>query len=224
MIDTQSITSQTGTKSIAFTTSDTDGVYYTALIRTTLGSGSDVWLAYDTCELVGYIVMRGTVYDAETASPIAVSNVSIVQGSLADNSITIDGNYTTTKHFLTGSLIAINVTATGYKQYTQTFTPLYARTIDLNFTLIPTSPTVAGIGINGIDRDSTYYRPISSATVTISNATYGESWTALTNSVGYYLLDESDGAMLTNGRWYSVQASKTGFSNSAAYLVQAVGT
>jgi hypothetical protein len=218
VVDTRSVTSQTGAKNVAFATSDPLGVYYTVLIATPIAGGSDIWMNYDYAELTGYLVFTGNVYDAETEAVIPVANVSIVQGTTAYNKVTsADGNYTTNAAFYSGSSTSINVTASGYRQYTNSFTPLDAKTIGLNFTLLALTPTHTGIALGGIARDTVYGRPIALPSVIAANATHAESYSTTGNSVGYYLIDEADAVFFTADRCYTVTGSKTGYG-SASYL------
>jgi hypothetical protein len=90
--------------------------------------------------------------------------------------------------------------------------------------LISSTPATTGLSIGGIATDTTYGRPIPNAAVTVSNATYGESYSTTANSVGYYKIDESTGAFLTNLRLYSVVASKLGYANSTTYQKQVVNS
>jgi hypothetical protein len=218
VVDTQTVTAQAGSKNVAFTTSDSLGVYYAVLIATPISGGDDIWMNFDTCELTGYLVFTGNVYDAETAAVIPIANVSIVQGTTIYNKVTsADGNYTTDAAFYSGTITLINVTAAGYQQYTDSFTPLDAKTIGLNFTLLSLTPTHTGLAIGGISRDTVYGRPIPLVSVTAANATHAESYSVTGNSVGYYEIDESDGVFFTDDRCYTVTGSKTGYG-SASYL------
>lgn len=224
VVDTQTVTTRTGSKSVTFTSSDTLGVYYAVLIAKPTG-GNDIWLNLDTAELTGYLVLTGNVYNAETAAYIPVANVSITQGSTVYNKVTaVDGNYTTDAAFVSGATISVNVTSSGYLQYTDTFTPLEGKTIGLNFTLIPNPATVSGVALGGVVRDNVYGRPIPNVdSVTAANSTYSQSYTVSGNSVGYYLIDDSVGAHLVNGRCYTVTATKVGYTSVSSYFKCVVG-
>lgn len=224
-VGTQSVTTQVGSKSFQFTESDPLGVYLAVLIAEPIAGGGDIWMNFDTTDLTGYLVLEGYPNDAQTGLPIPVANISINQGSVAYNKVTsVNGNYTTNAAFYSGAVTQVNVTSPGYRQYTNAFTPLEGKTIHLNFTLVPDSPTVSGIGIGGVMRDSTYGRPIPSKNVTILNSTFSESYPVTGNSVGYYLADETDGIHFANGRCYTVIGSGAGYTNSPAYFVCVVGT
>jgi hypothetical protein len=220
--DTTPVVSKTGTGAYDFKSTDYEGVYYVFLEMTSpAGSVSDV--AYDYSVLTGYVRINGVVYDGYTGLAINVSNVSIVQGATVSNSVTSYGNYTTgSTSFAVGSTMLINATATGYRQYLHSFTPPTARTLTIDIILEPLFIPSSGYSIAGVNRDNPYGRPIPYDIVTISNATYGESYNVTGNLRAFYQLDQADGAYLTYGRWYSVVAHTSGYSNSPAYLVQVV--
>jgi len=211
VVDTQTVSTQSGTANVAFTPSDPLGVYYAVLIATPIAGGSDIWMNFDSAELTGYLVLTGNVYDAESGLFIPVANISISQGSTIYNKDTaVDGNYTTNVAFMSGAAISINVTAAGYQQYLYNFTPLEAKTISLDFTLVSLTPTTVGVSIGGVSRDSVYGRPIPSAQIVVANSTYSESHLTTTNAVGWYLIGN-----LANGRCYTVTATKTGYSTKS---------
>jgi hypothetical protein len=64
-----------------------------------------------------------------------------------------------------------------------------------------------------------YGQPIPGATMLAENLTYGEHYSTTCNSVGGYLFDETNGAVLTHNRVYEVWGSKVGYSNSSVYVV-----
>ena len=224
IIDTQAVTTQTGTKNMAFASTDAIGVYYTVLIADPIASGSDVWMAYDYAELNAYVTFTGYVNDAETEAPMA-AHINISQGSVAyDNTTSTPFDYTTNKSFYAGAVTDVNITASGYRQYTYSFTPLEAKTVALNFTLVPLSPTYdIGLAIGGVARETTYGRPIPTARVDLTNVTHSEACDTTTNSVGYYLADYGLPCPLTVNRNYQVWGSKTNYANSTIYNVTAEG-
>ena len=228
VISTSPVTAQSGTKTYTFKTTDNVGVYYAALIASPLSdSSTDYWFGYDVCELVGYIKYVGGIYDAESEAQIT-SNVTVTinQGSITDTIYTETGVYNSTDGlaFGTGSLTTFTVSAAGYQTSNTSFTPMIAKTITKNITLIRSSPTCpVGICLGGLANETIYSRPVPAVTIAVTNATYGESYTTSTNSVGWYNLGESDGVFFTNGRCYSVTASKTGYTGNT-YLKCVVGT
>jgi len=220
VMDTWSVTSSTGSETYLWSDSDELGVYYATLWRINKATSAEEMMNGDTAELTGYVRFTGYTHDAETASALSGVNISIVQGSTVDNILSgFDGNYTSSADtpFGTGAAVYINVTKSGYEQYVTSFTPIAAKTIHLNFTLLSSTPTYTGVGLGGVVRDTVYGRPIPSPTVAIANATHAESYSVTGNSVGYYVADEDDGIFFTVSRCYSVTGSKTGYG-SATYL------
>lgn len=218
VVSTHPITTQNGFISTSFAETDSLGPYYAVLIATPLAGGSDAWLGVGSTELTGYLVFTGYVNNATSSGPIAVANVSISQGAVQYYKTTsVDGNYTTNVAFYSGSPTFFNITATGYKQYNRSFTPIEAKTIPLNFTLEPLTQSFTGTGLRGIVRDSTYGRPIPSVAVSITNATYGESYSSTTNNAGGYFADLSTGAAFVSGRLYNIQGTKSGYNASVVY-------
>jgi hypothetical protein len=230
LVNSQVITSQSGTVTYTWTDSQTAGVYYAEIVATPKAGGSDILMNFDYTSLQAYITFYGYVNNAQNATPISGANVSVVQGSIVSNSITTaDGNYTASG-FYSGSSTAFNITATGYSQYNVTFVPLATKTIYLNISLNSTSPVYTGLGIGGIARDGIfssgvisngYGRPISGATVYLKNTTSGELYTKTTNNAGWYLCDEGASCFLTTKRPYNVWGQKLGYSNSPNYTVVA---
>jgi len=219
-----SITTQTSTVTHTWN-SDTDspGVYYAVLTATSRSTGVSYILGYDYTTLSSYVNFAGYVHNAETQAVISGANVSMTQDGTACNTLSAaDGNYTCSG-FSTGAIWYVNATATGFRQYTFNATPLAAKGVALNITLVPSSPTTSGIAIGGVNRDTTYGRPIGGVIDYITNSTYSESYNATANSVGYYVLDESDGVYLTNGRLYQIIGAKLGYSNSTIYSLTVVG-
>jgi len=219
VVDTQPVTAQTGSKSVTFSDSDSLGVYYTVLIAKPLAGGDDIWMNYDYAELTGYVIISGWVLDAETGNPIAASHINITQGTMYSSGATVSGQYNTTgTMFVSGVAISMNTTATGYTQDINTFTPLSAKGLSINISLMPDPPTTSGVSIGGIVRDSVYGNPLASKTCNVWNTTYGESHSDVTNIAGFYRVDS-----LVNDRWYNVQCIGSGYSDSAVYSKQAVG-
>ena len=205
------ISSSSGTDSYTFTSTDPLGVYYAIVKATKHSDGSVIWMNYDYAELTSYVTIQGYINDAETGLPINNAHINITQSSIINNLTTIaDGNYSAT-YYLSGAPITINATASLHRQYTYTFTPLIAKTIYLNISLINTTPVVNQLGIGGIAHDSAYGQPLPSVLATGTNIT-----NVLTNTstlTGYYLLGQWD---LLDKSYYNVSGSKAGYSNSSA--------
>lgn len=220
VISTSPVTAQSGTKTYTFKTTDNVGVYYAALIASPLSDGStDYWFGYDVCELVGYIIFNGYVNDGATGIPIPGAVLNMTQGDLVYYHESSDGSYYSDTAMYSGSDILMNITASGYKQYEYTVSPVGNGDIPLNFTLNTVSPSYNGIGIRGVFRDTTYGRPIQGVSVAIENSTYGESYNVSTNVAGYYQMDADDSIYLIADRLYNVYGTKTGYGRSANYSV-----
>ena len=226
----EAISAASGTSSYTFTSTDPLGVYYGIVKATKHSDSSVIWMNYDYAELTAYVTIAGYVNDAETQLPISGAVVNITQNSITGSATTIaDGNYSLT-NYLAGTALSINATASGYSQYYVQFSPLSAKTINLNITLNSTTPAYSGLGIGGIVREGIfsagtitggYGRPIQGATVIIKNTSNGESYTKTTSMTGWYLCDEGATCFLTSKRPYDVWGEKPGYSNSQNYTVVA---
>jgi len=220
-LQSNAIAASSGTQAYTFTSTDPLGVYYGIVKATKRSDGSVIWMNYDYAELTSYVTVSGYVNDAETGLPISGANINITQSSIINNLTTIaDGNYSAT-YYLSGILMAINATAPSYRQYEFAFTPAIAKTIEINISLVPASPTTAGLGIGGVARDLAYGRPIKDATVSLINTTNSESYIKTTGFTGWYLCDEGTSCFLTTARPYDIWGEKPGYSNSANYTAVA---
>lgn len=212
---TYPVTTQTQTISHTWDTDQPIGVYYAAIIatpKTGTSPADDIWMAVALTNVDAYLTLHGYVLNAENATAISGANVNITQGLTINNVATpSDGNYSVTG-LSQGATIAINVSKTGYQTYYHQFTPLRIGSLELNFTLIPTSPTFTGTAIGGLALEPPYNRTISSATIELQNATDYNSTT--TNTVGYFIKND-----LTTAKAYTVHGSKTGFTNSSNYVL-----
>jgi len=205
-----------GTSTYTWTSSDAEGVYF-GLIYATYG-GSSVLMNYDTADLTSNLIIDGYVKDAETTNVIAGASVNVTQGVTTDAlTSAADGNYSTVSSFSANAPTTIVASAAGYDTYSTTFTPLLAGEIEINITLMPTTPAFSGIALGGIVRTPPYNRTVDSATVTINNGSY--HYTATTNSAGYYIINT-----LPNNILFDVWGSKTGFANSTVVQKLVVGT
>ena len=205
-----------GTSTYTWTDDEDEGVYFGMIYATY--SGDDVLMNYDTADLNSNLIVSGYVFNAETAAIISGATVNVTQGSTTDSLTTAaDGNYSSTSAFTANAPTTIVASKTGYETYQHVFTPLYAGSIQINLTLMPTSPTFSGIALGGIARTPPYNRTINSATVTINKTGIG-NYIATTNSVGYYIQNG-----MPNGTIRDIWGSKTGFSNSSIYQKLVVG-
>lgn len=209
----------TGSVSYAWTDTDTNGVYYGMIYATRLSDSEDILMNYDTCELTSSLYINGYVKDAQTTLPISGATVNVSQGVTSDPVLSgVDGNYTSTlSTFSANALTTLAADMTGYDSYTTTFTPLSAGSIQINISLMPTTPTHTGIALGGLVVSPPYNRTVDSATVVISNSGVG-SYTVTTNSAGFYIQD-----LMPNGTIWDIMSYKTGYSNSSIYQKLVVG-
>jgi len=220
---TYPVTTQTSTVSHTWDADQDIGLYFAAIIatpKTGTSPADDIWMNVAYCNVDAYLTLYGYVFNGENETVISGASVSILQGVTAVNSITpADGNYTASG-LSQGATISINVSATGYETYLHQFTPLRVGSLMLNFTLLPTSHTYTGIALGGVAREIPYNRTINNARVDIVNASDGHTYTATTNSVGYYIQN----GMAGTSHWFDVWGSKTGFLNSTVYQKLVVGS
>ena len=210
----------TGTATYQWATTDNEGVYYGLIYAKRLSDNVELLMNYDTADLNSNLVVNGYVFDAQNATVLSGATVNVTQGTTTDSlTSAADGNYSSTSAFSANQPTTIVASKTGYETYQHVFTPLYAGTIQINLTLMPTNPTYTGIALGGIARQPPYNRTINSATVYILNSTDGHSYTATTNAAGYYIQNDMAGA----SHWFDIWGSKTGFSNSSIYQKLVVG-
>lgn len=214
---TTPITSASQTLTATFNDATYDeGVIYGEIIATKVSDGTTSIMAYSGITLVNYLVVSGYAFNAETGNQTAGFNISVKQGALTNTLVSgYDGNYTTVvgTQFLMGSAMMFNVSKPGFTNYNYSYVPITSKHTYINFSLLPNPPTYTGLAVGGIIRDSVYANPVRSMNVTLSNATYGESYTATSNAAGYYLLDNAHGASFTLNRLYSLLGTKQGYSN-----------
>jgi hypothetical protein len=219
VVNTQTVTTQSGTKTYSWTTSNPFGVYYAALIATPIAGGSDIWMNYDYTNLNAYIALNGYVMNATTGAVLqnAAVNVTQLLSTLTSPSLS-DGSWNSSNNWLTGSPITMNTTLAGYVGDLYTFTPQNSKTIFRNISLQPVTLPAVGTSIGGIVRDNVYGNPIPYALVSVQNVSASDYNTATTNIAGFY-----QAGNLVSGRLYNVWSSKTGYGNSSVWQVVAVG-
>jgi hypothetical protein len=238
VVSTSVISSSSGTKTYTFKDTDTQGGYYAAVIAKARTVGAtDVWMTYAYADLTNFAVFQGYVLNAETAAVINGAEVNVSQNSIIYDATTpATGNYSTTgTGFGSGTTTLVNVTASGYTGYIVNIIPVSGKTINLNITLSPLTPThYYGLGIGGVVRTGVndglnnisygYGQPIIGARVSVTNITNGESYFNITNSAGWYMCDNGAVCNLVNNRLYAVWGSKLGYTNSTTYNVIASGS
>jgi hypothetical protein len=174
-------------------------------------------LNYAATSLTSYAYIKGWVLGAETEAGIpATVTITQLGNTEITNTISSTGEYNTSLAIITGGVVTMNVSAIGYRSQDYNFTPMVARTIVRNWTMVPTTPTCGGVCIGGVVSDNVYGNPVDSATVVVQN---GTTSTTLTNRAGYYRVDS-----LVDGTLYDVWSSKPGYGNSTVAQNLAVGT
>lgn len=210
------VTTQTQTITHDWAETDNPGVYY-AILFATKDDGTQYIFGLDYAELDSVFSLSGYVNDAQTGLTLSGANLNFTQGAtIVDTTSGIDGNYSATG-FATGAPLVVNATATNYVQYVYSFTPLAAKSVSMNVSLVPASPTLSGLGIGGVARDVIYGRPIQDAFVTVTNTTTAEEYIKTTSMTGWYLCDEGASCFLQTKTPYSVWGNKTGYANSTVY-------
>jgi PKD repeat protein len=217
---TKSINTKSGTESIVFdTTNYPIGYYFGYVVRTKIEMGAaTVALGTDTAHIAGIVTLDGYIKNAENGTLID-ARVNMSQGDIVLNQTAISGLYNTTGTlFITSSPITFTLSAPNYRDYVVQFTPSAAQTYHLNLTMIPTNMIQYGsASIGGRVLDNPSNTPITGATVYVTNTTYSEGYTNVTNEWGYYRADN-----LVFERWYDVYSTKSGFKTSDHKLVQAL--
>lgn len=216
-VNNQSLSTQTGSKTYTFGSTDPMGVYYGIVIATD-ENGKEYWMNYDFCELVEYVYLTGYVHDQE-GTILEGANVSVTQGTTAGYNISLSSGYNLSQQFETNAELTVDTSLTGYTDDSIFFTPLNSGTIPINITLIATNHTYIGSSIGGVVRSSQYNSTIPAATVYGINSTYGQTFSNITNIAGFYLLDEQADIILTSGRAYDLWGQKTGFTKARNYTV-----
>jgi hypothetical protein len=214
---TFSASPHTGTVTYTWVDTNNEGAYYGIIYAHRLSDHVDLMMDYDVADLSSNLIVNGFVKDAETTSGISGATVNITQG-ITLNTVTsgVDGNYTSTATFVASQPTTLAAAMAGYESYSHTFTPAYAGSIPINITLMPTTPTFSCVALGGIARTPPYNRTIDSATITITNA--NATYTATTNSAGYYIKN-----YMPANQWWNIVGSKTGFGNSTTYNKLVVG-
>jgi hypothetical protein len=200
--------------------SDTDaGMYYGLVYAKRLSDSEEIIMNYDNCEVTTNVVVNGFVFDAQTESVLPNVTVSVTQGSTTASNVSLaSGNYSTlTTSFFTDAVTTISANKTGYENYTTSFTPLVAGTLDLNITLVPTNPTYSGVALGGVVRTPPYNRTVPGATIIVTNGS--TSYTATSNSVGFYTVNNMSGNL-----WYNIVGTKYAYTNSSTYQKLVVGS
>jgi len=169
------ITQKIANKSITWDEGDTDGTYIVSLIAIEKETLTEYYIAYDMCSYAEVVTLQGVVYDAETASPLPASTVTIQQSDVTHTptvkAITAEYNVT---ELVADSPIIVTGSATNYVTDTYTFTPLQPKIYNQNIYLLPESISHAdnSTAIAGLVQSSPYHQAIETANITVSNINY----------------------------------------------------
>lgn len=213
------ITSASGTVPITWNDADSLGVWYAILKATPKAGGDAIWMNYDVAELNSYIALSGYVMNAETGAVLPLAYINVTQGTatLVSLSMNPSGAWNSTNNWLSGSAFSIVTNKTGYTTDTLTFTPLTAKSIFLNISLMPDPATTVGTSIGGIVRDNVYGNPVVNATY--HTKYLSAEYTATTNIAGFARTD----SLAVPNVIYDVWSSKDGWGNSTVVQKLAVG-
>jgi hypothetical protein len=208
-IQNTTVTSQTGSISIPFSSSAyPQGTYYAELFFTTISDSSEIFAAQDSTAISNYVGLNGYVLNAENITGISGATVNITQGTGASVYKTTDstGYWSSTDPWITGEIMYVTATKSGYDTSYTNLTPETAKIIPYNITMIPSDSVCLGICLNGIVYNKLYTTPLGDATVTIVNTSTNYTASKTTNIAGYYRFD-----YLTNNMWYNITGTSTGF-------------
>jgi PKD repeat protein len=199
--------------SAAFQTSNLAGVSHDFETVTVYGTQSSG---------VGLLSIDGYVKDGETEGMVVGANVNVIQGSVNISAISNASGYyyATALALVPGALTTTTVTAAGYDSYQNVSTPTDYGVLRINHTLLanPMQEFYYNPVLGGIARTPPFNRTVDNTVVTIRNTTVNETYTATTNSAGYYLI-----LYITPNYIYDVWGSKTGYANSTIYKKLIVG-
>jgi uncharacterized GH25 family protein len=211
VIESQALTSATGTKTfVTNPTSYPPGVYYGVIRATKLSDGSVSIMAYSGMETVAYILWNGYVMNAENGSVISGAYVNVTQlGTTLQSQSLATGAWNSSNNWIPSNQFNITTMKTGYTTDVRLLTPLGTTGINLNLSLVPLPPLNASTSIGGIVRDNVYGNPIPNATVSGVNNTLTR--TNLTNIAGYYRVDNMKLPDVVN-----MSAAKIGYVNDTA--------
>lgn len=158
------------------------------------------------------VALTGICYNAATGESLSGVFVTATQGSATVSNVSNNAGIYELDNFLVSSTISLSASLDGYSHSTITVTPTSEGGITRNLYMIPDSLNISGPGIMGIVTSSRDDHAIQGATVTATAGQQGgNTQTALTNSLGFYLLDN-----LTVGQW-GISAKATDYAPSSTY-------
>lgn len=199
------ITASSGSLPLTLDSSYDDGdVFYATVYAVKKSDSSEIMMNYDYMEMDYDTIIAGTCHNATSGATLTGANVTTTQGTivsfdLSDPAYRIEG-------LTTGVPTVLNATMYGYTNFTFTFTPLLAKTYDINISMVPDNLSYyPNASIGGVVYSTPYHQPIFDASVRIVNDTKNE--VTNTTFTGWYAFTD----LLPNGTYW-VQASKYGYS------------
>jgi hypothetical protein len=211
------VNQQTGSTTVTLNSATYPAMVYNVLLQATKISDSTTYIMnYDSMEITGYVGLAGYVMNAENTTLLSGVSINVTQGTTSLIATSGPGGlWNSSGNWLTGSPLNIFATHAGYENYTNTFTPAIAKTLNITIPMMPINKTCVGVCLAGIVNESVYGNPVSGATVYSRNVTTDST---VTNMAGYYRFDN-----LISGNIYDVWSSKTGYSNSTVVPKLVVG-
>ena len=215
-VQTYALNSATGTETPTLSSATySPGVYYAELMATPIAGGTATMMAYAPMQVTAYVYLSGYINNAQTSLPLPSAVVNVSQlGVTASVTSGASGVYNVTQNWLTGSAISVVTNLAGYTTDTETFTPLASANVNLNISLLSTSPAYSNIAAGGILKDNQYGNPIPSATVYYQNTSYSQIYSNTTNNAGYYYTPG-----LTHTYLYNAWGEKSGYANTTIPVV-----
>lgn len=180
-------------------------IYYATVYAVKKSDASEILMNYDYMEVNFDTIVSGYCVNATNGAVLSGCNVSVQQGSIFSyNDSTASGFYRVAGLY---SGISTNITASKnyYYNHTYLFTPLEAKTYDVNQSLTPVNLTSTNATIGGVVYSTSYHTPIEGAMVNLTNGTYQA--TVYTSLTGWY---NFTGLLENTSYW--IQAYKSGYA------------
>jgi len=206
-ITTWDITSDIGTKDITLDSATCEGGDYFAIVKLIDGT-DEYWVGYDAAKVTECVTITGNAYNLETGAPLEGVTYEFTQ---LDNTISgttgTGGAYTATP-FVVDNEITTTATLEGYSFQSLKFTPLVAKTYNIDLYLMPdeiahTNTTVAGMVHDNLQQ------PVPDATVNL------DALTTTASNTGYYIFSDIPAGT------HNLTSEKDGWTASSSKTVTA---
>jgi len=214
LVDTEELFSSSGTYDIDFE-DYVVGDYVIVLNRKDADGMGGIDFAYDLMEVEDVVSLYGLTYDAENGIILNSTYVNVSQSASWFNTTSSSTTAAYTLTSLVNSVaLTMNASKTNFTHEAFSVTPPTTYSYEVDLYLFPTNRTLNGTSIvEGMAVDYPWQQGVGTATVNIYNATWSNTTTS--NAFGYYQFNLSE---LENGT-YTVNATKTGYTNSSEYTV-----